>query len=191
MTDWVNTYSVVITTVATACIAVSAAITAWLTRNLFKENQVLRKAETEPEVAAYLTVDSQRKVAVNFVLTNVGRGPARNVVFNLQIDENDFASHNVGLMNLPDRKVTTMLPAGQSIEMFFGVGHYLLEEPRLRPFNVTVKCEDLKGGSYEFEYILDVAQFEGFSRLGNPIEYEIMQILKKIEGHISKLSRGR
>ena len=52
--DWgVTNPGATITTIATVFIAVAAVVTVFLTRVLARENQLLRKAETEPEVVAY------------------------------------------------------------------------------------------------------------------------------------------
>ena len=51
--DWLNANAGLVTAIATAIIAVSAGITVWLTRNLARENRLLREAGTEPKVVAY------------------------------------------------------------------------------------------------------------------------------------------
>ena len=187
--DWLNANAGSVTAVATAVIAVSTVITAWLTRNLAKENRLLREAGTEPRVVAYLKLDPYRANVIKFVLANVGYGPARNVEFTFQADEGDFESHDVQIRNSSDRTLTTMLPQGERIETFFGIGPSLMEEPRLRPINVSVRFENLNGRDFSDEYSLDVSQFIGFTVLGSPPEYEIAQTLKKIEKGIGQLTK--
>ena len=188
--DWLNANTGSVTAIATAIIAASTVITAWLTRNLAKENRLLRKAGTEPKVVAYLKLDPYRANVVNFVVANVGQGPARDVEFTLQADEGDFEDHDVQIRNDSDRTVTAMLPQGERIETFFGIGSPLMKEPRLRPFTVSVRFQDLNGNDDGAEYALDVAQFSGLGVLGSPPEYEIAQTLKKIESRIGQLVKG-
>ena len=80
-----------------------------------------------------------------------------------------------------------MLPQGERIEAFFGVSHSLMKEPRLRPFSVSVRFQDLNGRDYRDEYELDVAQFIGLELAGSPPEHEIAETLKKIETSIAQL----
>ena len=185
--EWLNSNHGLISAAATIVIALFAIITAWLTKALAIENRLMRKSGTEPKVVAYLKLDPYRANVVNFVLANVGQGPARDVEFTFQADESDFRDHDVQIGNHSDRTLTSMLPQGESIETFFGVGPSLMKEPKLRPFKVSVTFQDLSGRNNNDEFGLDVSQFTGLSILGSPPEYEIAQTLKKIESGIGQL----
>ena len=167
MIEWLNANHSAITAVATIVIASSAVITVWLTRTLAKENRLLRKAETEPEVVAYLLPDSESRYAIYFVLANVGRGPARNVEFSLDRDAKDFETHDVSdhLNMNASPKVATLLPQGERIKSFFGIATALLNEPKLRPFDVSIAYEDLKRNTYTSKLSLDVAVLDWISWL--------------------------
>ena len=52
--EFLASHQAAITAIATIFIAVSAVVTTILTRKLARENELLRKAGTEPEVIAYL-----------------------------------------------------------------------------------------------------------------------------------------
>lgn len=183
-------YQAAITAIATIVIAASAVVTTILTRKLARENELLRKAGTEPEVIAYLEMHPHLWNIFNFVLANVGRGPARNVRFLLEGDEEDFRNHDVRLRNEESRKDISFLPQGESIHLFFGGSIQAFEEPRLRPFNVLVEYEDMKGCRHRATYRLDVSQFFGFSTVGHPPEQEIADALKKVEKHLNDVSRA-
>lgn len=146
---------------ATVVIAISAAVSAAVTWRLSQDNRALRKAETEPRVVAYLALDHQERRAVNFVLANVGRGPARHVEFTLQGEMDDFVEHDVSapFTDLPTGKGAGMLPQGERIQSFFGMAPTLLQQPSLRPFTVSVTYEDLRGEEYVEEHKLDVTRF--------------------------------
>src|SRR5689334_4751578 len=93
MPDWIHSISawatahkdqlVLWSTVASGLGAVASAFAAMvvmvLTRTLARDNRLLRKAGTEPEVVAYLLPDQRHINILNLVVANVGRGPARNV----------------------------------------------------------------------------------------------------------------
>ena len=129
--EWLNSNHSLISAVATVVIALFAIITAVLTKALANENRLMRQAGTKPEVVVYLATDTQRPHAINFVLANVGRGPARNVEFTLEGDMNDFAAHAVSsaFRNNSGGKGTDMLPQGERIQSFFGVGPALFGDP--------------------------------------------------------------
>lgn len=173
-----------ITAIATLVIAISTVVTIFLTRALVRENTLLRKAETEPEVVAYLAIHPLHHPFLNFILANVGRGPARNVSFRFAANAQDLEARNVVLRNSADRKPISFLPQGESVCVYFGNSVDVIREPRLPPFDVIIDYEDMKGRQHHKICLLDVAQFVGFSRLGAPPEKEIADALKKIEGHL-------
>ena len=179
----------VLTAIATAVIAVSAVFSAIITWKLAKENRLLRKAGTEPKVVAYLTMHPLYFLFINFVLANVGRGPARNVSFKFDADEEDFDNHNVALRNSANRNAISFLPQGESICLFFG-DRDLFKEPRLFPFEVIIDYDDMNGKHRREICQLDVAQFEGHSRIGTPPEKEIADALKKIQRNFSHFASG-
>lgn len=180
----------VVTAAATVVIAVMAYLTWRVTRTLAHENRLLRKAGTEPKVVAYLTIPPLYRIFWNFVLANVGQGPARNVTFKFDADEEDFEAHDVALRNSVDRKAISFLPQGERICVYFGKGPQLFKEPRLRPFNVIIEYDDMNGRHHCERCPLDVAQFEGITIIGTPPEKEIATALKDIEKHINHFASG-
>ena len=188
--NFLASHQVAITAIATIFIAVSAVVTTILTRKLARENELLRKAGTEPEVIAYLEIHPHLWNIFNFVLANVGQGPARNVRFLFEGDEEDFRDHGVRLRNEEERKALSFLPQGESIRLFFGSAITIFTEPRLQPLNVLVEYEDMKGRRHRATYRLDVSQFFEFSTVGQTPEQEIADALKKIEGHLNKVARA-
>lgn len=189
-TSMQNWPAAIITAIATVVIAVSTIVTAIITWTLARENKLLRKAETEPEVVAYLSIHPFHHRFVNFVLANVGRGPARNVSFKFEKAE-DFEDRGIALQNSASRKPISFLPQGESMHIFFSAGEQIFNEsnePILQPFDVVVEFEDLKGRHRREKYILDVAQFKGLSMLGSPPETEIADSLKEIAEHFRKFS---
>ena len=144
--EWLNGNHGAVTAIATLIIASSAIVSVWISKELAKENRLLRKASTEPEVAAFLKSDSRRNHARNLVLANVGQGPAKNVMFTIRASKADFVSHQVSSV-LPTNsaiKAASFLPQGESIESFFGMSPILSQQPQLQPFEVVVTYEDLR-----------------------------------------------
>ena len=183
-------YSQVITVISTAVITISAVIAAALTWRIICDNRNLAKVGTEPEVVAYMAADPFQPLT-NFVLANVGRGPAKNVEFELDLEECHY--DRVVLRNDPNRKPQGFLLQGQRREMLFG-DHRLFgageerEKNALQPFQVVVKWQNLRGRKFEDTYILDVRQFLGIpptSSLFCPLS-EIASSLTKIEKSLDR-----
>lgn len=186
---WVKENDGLLIAAATAVIAFFAVCTYFLTRALVRENRLLRKAETEPEVIAYLAVHPLHTEFLNFVLANVGRGPARNVRFELDISDEDIENRKIHLKNSVDRQPISFLPQGEVFTAYFVNGELAFGEERLPPFSVNIEYENLKGGKQRRTCLLDVAQFDGIWHLGSPPEKDIARSLKKIEEHLTALKR--
>jgi hypothetical protein len=184
--EWTNSNQGAITAIATALIAVMAVVTAWLTRTLARENRLLRKAGTEPEVVAYLLPDRRHREVLNLVLANIGQGPALAVTFRIEADEEDFRRHEVQLNNSEKRTALSILPQGERIPYLFGIGHRLFEEPRLKSFAISVEYRNLTGKRRSGRFPLDVSQFEGLITVGVPAEHEMAVALKAISEEIRR-----
>lgn len=157
--------------------------------SLQNDNRKLRKAGTEPNVSAYLTLHPDGNGAINFVLINVGQGAARNISFNLDYDTVDFENHKVMLRNEVMRAPMSLLPSGEKISALFGIGHELAgscaDKKFLNPFTINITYEDIYGKRYTNRQILDVSQFRSLSGIfAKPAINEIAESLKKVESHL-------
>jgi hypothetical protein len=185
---WINTYQGAITATATVVLTATTMVYAWLTAILAKENKLLREAGTEPEIVAYLSPHPRFTGGLVFILANIGRGPALNILFRVTAGGDDFAAHKVRLQapSIP----LTVIPQGDSYQSFFGMGWEAFAEPRLQAFTVEVKYKDLKQREHVRVYILDVGQFEGRITIGDEPEEEIATALKKIAEEMQKWTRS-
>lgn len=128
-------------------------------------NRLLRKASTEPEVVAYLTIDPNSRHMIYFALANVGQGPARNVRFSLSRESGtDDERLGVGLrerlQSAAERTATTTLLQGDSIHSLFGYAHELLRNPPLPAMKISVKFDDLKGNAKETTNLVDASDLD-------------------------------
>ena len=185
--DWV----IVAATVVIACSAVASL---WITWRLSEDNRALRRAGTGTEVVAYLGLDQQSGFLVNLVLENVGQGPACDVEYFVEADPQDFAVHKVkSVPARTTRKIRSLLPQGERVERFMGVGNRLYsedEEARLRPFLVRMSYSNLQGMHIgPKEYPLDVAELGG-ALMNSPAEERMADSVKKIEQHLGHFSSG-
>jgi hypothetical protein len=179
----------VVTAVTSVVLAVTTIVYAWHTRNLANENTRLRKAETDPQVVAYASIDPLVFGAMNFVIANVGRGPARNVRFDVVTGGDDFGTKEV---RLPHAAVTfNFLPQDEKISQFMNMGWTLLAPPALAPFKVDVAYESMDGEKYKSRFIIDISPFTGLVRLGEPPEEQIAKAVKEIADEVKRWTRGR
>ena len=166
---WLNANHGAVEAVAAVGIAIFAGVTVALTTVIAKENRRLRRAGTEPAVAAYLRMNPSNPSAINFAVMNVGSGPAMNVSFTIDEDAADFEAHGVAYHHEPGTPPIAMLPPGESFETLFGVGPELLKSPPLKPFWVEINYLDLSGNqSAPTKQLLDVSPFGNVARLGSP-----------------------
>jgi hypothetical protein len=178
-----------ITAVATVILSATTIVYAWHTWQLAKENRLLRKAGTDPQVVAYANLNSRVWGAIDFVIANVGKGAAQNIAFKIVAGGKDFAQKNI---QLPHEGVKlAFLPQGDQIATFLGMGWDLLPDPPLAPFTVEIQYDDLKSVRYREKFEISILAFEGIVRLGTPPEQEIAKAVEQIAKNVEKwTSRG-
>ncbi|HTO32944.1 MAG TPA: hypothetical protein VL202_17440 [Pararhizobium sp.] len=186
--DFLNKNSAAITAIATVVIT-------FLTWFLAADSRKLRKAGSDPEVVGYLVPHPDGNGGVNFVVANVGQGPAFSVSFKFDCDEDDFTQHQVMLRNQPGRTSLSVLPQGEKIGSLFGVGYALFGNfgkergAPLKPFQVKISYKDINGRKKSSSQQIDITQFMGLAGiLSKPAAHEISDSLKKIEKHIAKMT---
>jgi hypothetical protein len=112
----------IVSTLATVVLAVTTIVYAWHTWQLAKENRLLRKAGTDPQVVAYAMINPRVYGAIDFVIANIGKGAARNVSFKIITGGEDLKAKSV---RLPLASVKfAFLP--QDDQIFTGMGKLAL-----------------------------------------------------------------
>lgn len=186
-----NSYSSLVSAVATVVIAI-------LTIFLWLENRRLREAGEMPEVVAYLFPHSDGNGAVNFVLANVGRGPAFEVNFEFTYDEDDFHAHRALLFNDSDRMPITVLPQNEELRCLLGISFQLYGNfggqniGPLKPFDVNIRYKHKHSSKKVTERTrrIDIRQFASLrGTLSKSNDRKAVEALEKIEGHLGKLSK--
>jgi hypothetical protein len=129
-------------------------------------------------VVGYAAINPRVFGATDFVIRNVGRGAAGNVSYKIVSGGNNITAKNARL--LPADVKFAFLPQDEQLSVTMGMGWDLLHNPSLAPFEIEVSYENMAGSIYVKRFRIDVGQFEGLSRLGNPPEEEIAESLKKI-----------
>jgi hypothetical protein len=157
----------VVSAVATVAVAVTTIVYAIFTRQLVLENQLLRKASSQPAVVVYIMPDQNVLHAINFVIANVGLGAARNISINVNADPDDLVRHNVYLFKKWGKRPISILPQGEKISAFMG-GIEIFEGEPLCAFDVEVSYQDLSGAMYKEKITVDPGELLGYSRVESP-----------------------
>lgn len=187
--DFLDRYSALMSGISTLAIAI-------LTAFLWFENRALRKAGSSPEVVAYILPHPEGSGAVEFILANVGRGPAFDVVFQFNCDEDDFLAHKVLLENDKDRMPLSVIPQGEKVKSLFGTGFELYGKMShqdigpLKRFEVHITYKDALGRTHRGKRIIDIKQFSGLHGiLAKSPSAKAAETLDKMEKHLQVISR--
>jgi hypothetical protein len=139
----------------------------------------LLKAGTDPQVVAYLIPNSRYVNFIEFVVANVGRGPAYDVSYSIVTGKDALEAKEARL-----REPATpfaILPQDEKIRGFLGSASDLLKDPPLAAFTVNVTYRNSWGRKTQQEFRLDITPYRSLTKIGKRPEEEISEALKKIE----------
>jgi hypothetical protein len=176
---WIIAHKDHVTLLSGGIQAVTAAIVAFLTIFLWQENKRLRKAGTEPEVVAYLIPDKRHLHVLMLIVTNVGRGAARNVSLEFLGDMSDLRRKGAMLPTGARLPILPVLPQDERYSRNFGNSLDFFEGGAPADFTIRVHFEDDRGRKHKTECRCSIADFEGLSRTV-PAEHEAAEALKQI-----------
>jgi hypothetical protein len=132
----------VTTALSTVVLTATTMVYAWLTAILAEENRLLRKAGTEPQIVAYLSLHPRISGPLHFILANVGQGPAFDMRFSVVSGGDEFQNRQA---RLPQPKVPlTVIPQGDRYQTLFGMAWDLLADPPLQPLVIEVRYRDFE-----------------------------------------------
>lgn len=174
--QFLDTHDSAITALATIALAV-------LTWILAKENRLLRKAGTEPEVIAYLIPDKHHTHCLNFVLANVGRGVAKNISLEFRGKSDDFSDTYLRV-DSQGKTSFHFLPQDEKFVFLFSTATQLLKENAAIPLSVKITYQNGLGIKRQTEHELNISGFKDFSYKSNSPEKESAKALKDIEKHL-------
>lgn len=173
--------------IATILSGFSTVVIAILTIFLWRENRLLRKAGSEPNLVAYFEPHPNGTGGLNISIANVGTGPARNVYFQFLGESEQFTRYNLILDCATKRGPITLIPQGEKISILFAIGFQLFKpkgsdsnEP-MPPFSVRLEWTSLNGANAKCEdYLLDVKPYADLPGLIN--KPYLLKIVDSIDG---------
>ncbi len=102
------------------------------------EQRIMRQAGTDPVILAHLGKREDTPQMTMFCLTNVGAGVARSVQVRCANNAPDEQDNRVWLSPAKISHPIQAIRQNETVEFNFGVGHKLLSNPPLPPFDVIV-----------------------------------------------------
>ncbi len=180
---------------AGAITAIATVVLALLTTALWVENRALRKAGSNPYITAYLRPHPDGTGGVQFVLANVGKGPAFDVKFSILADWDDFEMHKVLFQDDEDRAPISAVPESVEFHFLFGISFELARNRDdeicfLKPFDVSVAYADALGRKHRSNCTIDLKQFSGLKGvLAKSNDKQIADSLSKIDKHLAAISK--
>lgn len=186
---------------ATILSAFATVAIAVLTMLLWKENRLLRKAGSNPMVVAHFDIHPDGTGGVNMSLSNIGTGPALDVSFEIQANQENFNQYSIQLDVARKRAPMTLIAQEEKVSFLFGVSFNLfrpkntdqlesLGSKPLDPFEVIVKWRAVGREAWSQEkYVLDISQYAGLPGMMNkPPSLKIVEELQGIKKQLSKIT---
>jgi hypothetical protein len=161
-----------------------AAASTYFAANALREQRKAREAGTDPVLVAHLGQREDARELVTFNISNVGAGAALNVLLKVEEPEGGLGNRNIVTNIFKNHHPFSVLLQGKSIEFSLAVGWELLGDFPLSPFRVHLSFEDLTGGKYESDFVIDVREMEGLGANKSPT----MRAVAALESIAKKLS---
>lgn len=188
MTDaltWVTQNAAMMNLIFSAVVMAATVVYALLTASLVRETKRMRRAQTDPDVAAYLEHDENNIGVLHFVVRNIGSGPAYDLKFELKdMRMNDWAAESIQRLSLWDKGLPYLAP-GSSIRTVAGA--VFQEGAKDFTLSVSVSYESADRGKRSSMYVLDFANYTGITQLGEP---PMKKLVKEIEAIRRTIEKG-
>ncbi len=149
----------------------------------------MRRAQTEPVIAINIKPRDEWINLIDFVIENVGLGPAYDINFNFDKDLQIRKNKTLKDISIFQNGINYMSP-GQKIQFFFTSLIENFDEKVKTPVNVTVTYRDSLDSKIKSNFVIDFSQFLGMSQLGKPPLYEIKSLLAKLQQDVHYIMSG-
>lgn len=158
------------------------------------EQRRTREASTDPVLIVHLGQREDARELVTFNVTNVGAGAALNVLLDVdEPDDNDDDRPKRDYLRhiFKQHHPFAVILQGKSVEFDFALGWFLLGQDlsgqidgkrplhTVPPFKARLSYEDLAGGQYESEFMIDVRELRGLG-ISKSLQMRMVSALEKI-----------
>lgn len=155
-------------------------------------NRRLTEAELDPAITIYVEADRLHWLFFDLVIKNAGHGPARNIQFTVDPDipvETNDPDSCLSRMAIFQRGISFMAPL-QEIRTFYGSFLQLTKEPITIHVSYDRETPNAKGKTVKASFVIDIGQFQGISRVGEPYELTVTKALEKMATDLHAIKEG-
>ncbi|MEB4591413.1 hypothetical protein VSS37_10520 [Candidatus Thiothrix sp. Deng01] len=191
--DSLNKNSGALSAVFSGVVTVATVIYAWLTWKLVDETRKMRQAQTEPRVQVTYRVREEWVNLLDISVKNIGLGPAYDIRLHIR-EHNDVSGAQIlkeALLKLACFKSgLSYLGPGQEYFSFWtslAEGDATKVDSRLV---IVCSYKSATGISQVDDYVIDLSEMKGSSRLGEPPLHKMAKQLEKIEQHLQHTIGG-
>ncbi|QAX28832.1 hypothetical protein [Leisingera sp. NJS204] len=143
------------------------------------EQSKAREAATDPVLIAHFGQREDAREVITFNVSNVGAGAALNVALDIEEPADNLLKRDLFVNIFDKHHIFTVIPHNKSVKFSLGVGWRLLGEKPLPPFAVSLVYEDLAGGEYRSNFVLDIREMAKLGADKSP-EMRMVSALEKI-----------
>ncbi|OUS08510.1 hypothetical protein A9Q96_03450 [Rhodobacterales bacterium 52_120_T64] len=151
----------------------------FLAANALLEQRKTREAATDPVLVAHLGQREDARELVAFNISNIGAGAALNVALCVEKPIGDIEGRQLIMNIFREHHPFTVIMQGKSIEYNLAMGWHLLGDNPMSPFKAKLSYEDIAGGKYESEFMIDVRELGSLGFHKSP-QMRIVTALEKM-----------
>lgn len=179
--NFLNSNSGALTVLFAFLVATATIVYALLTKSLVSETKKLRKAQTEPNVCAYVQIMPGMYPYSAFVIENIGMGPAHKVSFYFESDYTIFDQERVSEQDVFKQGINYLAP-NQKIIPFLFVGETKNRTPQ-PPLNMTIDFKNSVEDDFKSSFTIVMERSIGISEVqgrDTKMEHEIRELKNSV-----------
>ncbi|ENZ4208149.1 MULTISPECIES: hypothetical protein [Providencia] len=158
---------------------------------------LIYKDNSSPDVIVYLELDKDAKTLLNLVIKNIGKSPAKNVMFKLDKKIPQFAHGNSKAEEMIDGALFTgipfLAPGASRVSMigdYYGLDKWFQgKEIRVETTFYKANNRSIFNNLITNESFLEVYSFKAVSASDNSTETKVVHELRNINKSLSKFAK--
>lgn len=170
-------------------VAISTVVYAILTGKLVGETKRMREVQTEPKVWIRIQPREEWINLVDFIIHNIGLGPAYNIRFEISPDFEYTQGKFLSELNLIKNGLKFLAP-NQKLQFFLTSMVEDFKQKTETPFAVKVKFQNSVGSNFEETYVVDFSELVGLAQLGEPPLHKLAKNIETLQRDIHHISTG-
>lgn len=196
---YIDQHQGLVTTIFAGCTLVFTFVTVIFTgiltllnKRLADETKRMREKDTEPNIEVYIVPHEMSSNFLNMVIKNSGGGPARDISWKLEYDEENIEKKRIQILKMSLFRILHYIPSNEQFKFFFGSAIELLKAPEMKPITVSVKYknDDRKNEQYK-KFTIDIEPLKGMAQIGGePPLYKIADDIHELKEILRRTISG-